>query len=158
MSLNVYTGRKYVPKGMEVIDLISPYFNTQVKITECDMVKRVLKDVDGSEWVNERVFQSRFKWMGNVAFSNMSNGGKTVLCVYYHKDKCFNIRSCADNAAEFLWKLTDGNVLVPYLVSFYGEACDIVVNGDKRFFDLDELWEYLDENSDLFDGWNNGRS
>lgn len=159
MSLNVYTGRKYVPSGMEVVDRVSAYFDVTVQITECDLVKHVIEEIDESKWFSRYAFQSRFPHMGNVSINNLSSGSKTILCVYYCPDVCFNVRSAASNATDFLFQnIQHGHLLVPYQIDIGDGGCDIIVNGHEHFQDMEDFRRFMDDRVELFDGWNNGRS
>ena len=158
MSLNLYTSRKYIPEGMELVERVSAFFDVFVNVTECDMVKRVLKKIDHSKWYSTKVFTSRFQDTGNVAFSNLSGGGKAILSVYYYPEKCFTLRACGENASDMIWTFDKGNVFMPYMRNMDGDLCDIVLNGTEQFFDVEELWRYLYDRPELFDGWDNGRN
>lgn len=145
MSLVVYLSKGEVPKGMHYIEENDAYFNGFTTLSGTDFEKKVLKEIDKAEIVNEySVIFIQHREFGAFNIENLCTGTKTLLNVYRHPDRCFNVLECGDNALEFLCDIKEGHIVWEYpFINLLrdDETCDIECRG-KHFTNIVEFLDY----------------
>lgn len=144
MSLNIYSRREDVPKGMKIVDCNDGYF-LKTLVTDSDFSRNVISVIDGGRYKDTDKFYSR-DGEDVVNLSNLSTGSKTLLNVYYNPDKCFNIIECGNNARCLLPQIKNGNILWECISALPLEdtECDIVFD-DKSFNSFFDFLKYTEE-------------
>lgn len=79
MSFVVYLSREEVPEGITYIRESDAYFNGFTTLSGTDFEKRILKEIDKAEIVNEySVIFTRHREFGAFNIENLSTGTKTL--------------------------------------------------------------------------------
>lgn len=131
MSLTVYTNKKDVPKNLQIIDYNDIYFSSYPLKNDL-ITGKILQEVDSAKYGGFNYFIGRDEDLGKLNKDCLSTGCKTLLNVYYNKDKCFNVIECGYNVLELLYLVTSGYILWEYPSIFCAEKdkdCDIIYNG-----------------------------
>lgn len=156
MSLNVYTDKKLIPRGMNFINFGDMFFDVNTSLSDDDLVRNILWHVDKAKFNNENSFVSRVPNIGALNKSCLSSGTKTLLNIISHPDVCFNVESCGGNALEFIPRITSGNIYwkLPVLNYSGSSECDIILNGGKHYIDVYAFLEAMESEGDD-SGFNN---
>lgn len=108
--LNLYIGKESLPDGISFIDDPESVFMT-VEITGTEFQRRVLREIEGGEFFDNRRFIDRFG--GQLYYDNLSSGSKSLLVAEYYKDRVVNCIDCGENALGYITCLKDGNIYLP---------------------------------------------
>ncbi len=154
MSLNVYTRREEIPKGMKCIDINDSYFNINTLLSNeknMELIRDILSDIDKAKFATENSFYGRTNDKIAILKEFLSTGSKTLINIIGHPDVCFNVIECGNNALEFLTRIKNGNVLweIPVMLPKEDLECDIMYRGNRymKIFDfLDAV--RMDENNE----------
>lgn len=71
-------------------------------ITESN-VKRMIKDIDGSEVIGPRLIDSPY--LGPIPTERLSGGVKTLILMKFDQEHIFNASACGDNCAEWILEI-----------------------------------------------------
>lgn len=145
MSLNVYTRKEDIPKGMILVSDNDSYFSGETLLSGSDFCKLVLRNIDKAEYVSEFCFTGRTKEFGNLNKDLLSTGTKTLLNIESSPDLCFNAIECGYNAISLLPLIKEGNILMPkqlYLYDGRHEDCDISCN-NMQYSIFSDFLSYL---------------
>lgn len=136
--LNVYFG-----------DMPGAIFNTAVyfKNTYRDswitnpLSVQMIKDVDKSDVVSESVIESPV--LGSITPLALSGGVKTLMLVNFDRKHVFNVSTCGDNCAKWLFKIAEKRKVVinlHHVMDFGKGPFKIkVLNNGKIVKNMDEL-------------------
>lgn len=107
-----------------------------------ELVKRMIKDIDKSEYVGGELIQSTI--LGPIAPERLSGGLKTLISIYERPDLIFDATSCGNNCAKWLVEIgrnMDVTVNLNYLMSFENipNFTAIIDNIDKTFLNEKEF-------------------
>lgn len=113
MSLLVFD--KYQLENGEIpYDIIwntSDYFDNNLKLDNTDEVKEIIKEIDGSSWLDEYTVQSWKEPIIGINMRFLSSGCKAVLCCALQSDKVVAHRCCGPNAVFKMLRLNHGMML-----------------------------------------------
>lgn len=143
MSLNVYTNREDIPKGMQFINYNDKFF-LSTSLRNDKFSGMVMKKIDKAEFHSRDTFIGRDKSLGALNKEHLSTGCKTLLNIINNSDKCFDVMECGQNALELLPIITEGNILwINPVLHFIGDAeCDIIIH-DNRFTAFRKFLQYI---------------
>lgn len=108
MSLYVYTENDNIAN---VCSFNDKFFNKNTLLTDSNIVKRILRDIDGAVRVDNNRFQSKFSSSGIVSREFLSTGCKTALNIVEHPDTVFSTIECGINALDVILTLHEGKIL-----------------------------------------------
>ena len=80
-------------------------FNYHPDWLEDDLVQRMIKDIDKSEYVGGSLIQSEV--LGPIPPERLSGGVQTLIAIYKRPDLMFNATSCGENCAKWLLEIGD---------------------------------------------------
>ncbi|MCR5451520.1 MAG: DUF4869 domain-containing protein [Lachnospiraceae bacterium] len=135
--LRIFIGRKedeyYGPSYFK--------FNYDLEWLEDDLVRKMIKDVDKSEYVGGELVHSDI--LGPISPRELSGGVQTLICIYKNPDKVFDATSCGPNCAQWLLEIgkrKDVTVALEYFLPFDGyDPIDVYIeNTDKKYSNADE--------------------
>jgi len=116
-------------------------FNYKREWFDDDLVDRMMRDIDKSEYVGGDLIQSDV--LGPIPPERLSGGLQTLIAIYKRPDIMFNATSCGENCAKWLveiGKVEDVSVNLRYFMPF--DACEPfeirIVNEDKIVTDMQE--------------------
>ena len=143
MSLNIFIRKCDIPEGIQYVKVNDIFFDIETELKDDEFNKRVLSDIDKAEYVSNLTFLGRTKEFGSLFKNNLSTGTKTLLNIYNHPNKCFDVCECGNNALKLLPLIKEGNILweMP-AITYSGESkCNMVVNNKKydNFYDVIEV-------------------
>lgn len=146
MSLNVYTDKSQIPKGMEYIGINDSFFDLETNLQDNPITHSILASIDKAKYNSELTFIGRSEGLGALNKTMLSTGTKTLLNIIGHKDICFDVCECGDNALSMLPLITNGNILWRYPTMCYNgdSSCDIVCNG----ISYKDFYEFLESVGD----------
>jgi len=78
-------------------------FNYRPEWFEDDLVKRMLADIDKSEYAGGSLIQSEV--LGPIPPERLSGGLQTLIAAYKRPDLVFNATSCGENCAKWLLEI-----------------------------------------------------
>ena len=141
--LNVYIRREDIDSNTEIIDKNDIIFNydlhNNMKVNS--LIKRIMKDIDGAEYVSEMDMRSRY---GNItSMENLSTGCKTVINIINHPEAVINCIECGNNILHKILQLNEGNVLFYFMPSNADEHININVIIRKENKILNNLSSFL---------------
>ncbi len=149
MSLMIYD--KYdIPDeeySKRVIKRTSSFFDYNVILTDCEVVKDLMLSIDNAEYIDEYNFKSNMLFCGAPDKSYLSAGCKVALCVYLCSDRCFDSKSCGINALVKVLQLDRGSIYLEprWVYGTKSKKCDIIYKG--RHFDyLNQFYNWRAEN------------
>lgn len=112
-------------------------------------VKRMIKDIDGSEVIGPRAIDSPY--LGLIPTERLSGGVKTLILMKFDHKHIFNASACGDNCAEWILKIAeeaeikegrDLTIRLGYLMDFGEKDFEIeIVNLGKIVHTIGELNE-----------------
>ena len=145
--LNIYFREKDVPEWMQLIKTNDAYFNANTVLTGTDDEARILMNVDNAVYNTPESFIGRDKDIGALYREYLSTGCKTALNILTHKNKCFSVVECGQNAKEEILLLKEGNVLWAwgdYIDLDDDTECCIYSYG-REFTKIGEWFDYIRE-------------
>lgn len=117
-----------------------------------DFVKRMIREIDKSEYIGDFRIKSRFGDY-TVLIDKLSTGCKTVINIYSMIDRAFFIGECGKNALERIFSLKQGKCYTNTFFippKFSGKIdCYFEYTGETLVLNRDELEDKLFE---MFDG------
>lgn len=147
MSLHIYTSKEQIPENVKYIKINDAYFDVRTDIPDSELSRKILKEIDKAEYVNDKVFKGRTEAFGNLDKSMLSTGTKTLFNIIMHPKVCFDVLECGVNALNNLPYIQEGHILWEYPMTFPDESaipCDIICD-DKHyseFFDFLRVMRY----------------
>lgn len=134
--LTVYVRKDEVPEDLQIIVYNDAYFNNHTFIGNTPLERKILKSIDGAEYINSKVFKSRFVTEGNIPKKFLSTGSKTLINIINHPEICFITKECGNNALNFLPEISQkcsGSILMENWLFSCNEnyACDFCYKGKK---------------------------
>lgn len=126
MSLTIYTDRKQIPAGVEIIeDNDAQFAFTGVKVN--DTTKALVKEIDEGDLVSASRFVDRFGV--SLYTSELSTGSKTAINVDTNPDKVVNVVECGLNAiTSIVENCRTGMILNEYECGGYGTGLDVNID------------------------------
>ena len=114
-------------------------FNYKPEWFEDPLVRKMLLDVDKSEYVGGELIQSSV--LGPIPPERLSGGVQTLIAIYKRPDLMFNATSCGENCAKWLTeigKIEDISINLRYFMPFDGcEPFEIkIINNDVVVTDM----------------------
>lgn len=119
-------------------------------ITESN-VKRMIKDIDGSEVIGPRLIDSPY--LGPIPTERLSGGVKTLILMKFDQEHIFNASACGDNCAEWILEIAkeveekkdeDLTIRLGYLLDFGERDFEIeIVNLGQIVHTIGELNEVV---------------
>lgn len=147
MSLTVYTSHKEVrDKKIKYIRINDIFFNSFTELTDSKITRIILSTIDKAEHNSKLTFIGRSSDLGALNKNFLSTGSKTLLNIVSHKDICFDVSECGNNALCLLPLIREGYIYWANPVAAYsGDGdCDILYNG-KRYTDFYKFLERFGE-------------
>ena len=145
MSLQFYVKK---PDNVQTIISNDTYFDAHTNIPDTELGKRILKEIDGAEYISPNTYQSNYDGYGPLDKQCLSTGTKTLFNIMQNPQICFNLTECGINVLKLLPFIHNGMVYadeyVPILTTEDNLTCDITV-GEKHFTDILKFSEYYDE-------------
>lgn len=147
MSLVVYKNMEDIPSNLKVIKLNDVFFNTETELSNNEIVKAILSEIDKATINSELTFVGRTKELGALNKNMLSTGTKTLLNILQHPEYCFDVCECGNNALCFLPLIKEGNILWEDISAAYSGngVCDILYGGKN----YSNFYEFL---SDAYQG------
>lgn len=142
--LNVYIKNVDRNKVIYLNDAWFDYNLESIKID--DNIKRFMKIIDDSIYIKDDKMYSKFDKELCINMKNLSTGCKTLINVYYFKNKVFEICECGKNVISEIFKLDKGNVFIPcyiFIPNFNGKVNVFTDNGNI-LMTRKELLSYLE--------------
>lgn len=126
MMLNIYFGEIPEQKYPNYVYNTSVYFdNTYLDswITD-EFSKKMIKDVDKADVLSPNAIDS--KALGVIPVKQLSGGVKTLLLLQHDPSKIFNVSTCGDNCAKWIFEIAkivdrDLTINLRYLMDFSRE-------------------------------------
>lgn len=154
MSLHIYTSENFIPQEMRLVLWSDSYFDTHTYLSTDKLVTDILWTVDKAKYNNKNSFISRIPDIGVLNKTYLSSGTKTLLNIINHPNVCFSAETCGGNALDFISCIHSGNILWRLAVLNYAgdsEACDIVLNGEKRYTNMFRFLDALTDGGDSYE-------
>lgn len=145
MSLLVFD--KYqLEEGEIPYDIIwntSEYFDENLKLDNTDEVKQIIKEIDGSDWIDEYHVQSWKEPIQGINKEYLSSGCKAILCCALQSEKVVTHICCGNNATYKMLSLAHGMMLFKNASYFpaFGTKCDIIYRGN-HFNNIDKFLKW----------------
>lgn len=140
MSLTIFTKKEDIPKNIKLVEQNDAYFNLYTKLHNTELENEILKVIDKAEFASEKTFIGRSKSFGGLYKECLSTGTKTLLNILNHKDVCFSLLECGDNAIDMLPRITEGYVFWENPITVYlgEEDCEVEYRGRSytNFYDV----------------------
>ena len=126
MSLHVYLDREDIPEEIEVIRDNERFFIEHTMPILDERMNELSKGIDNATYLDNTRCYDRFGVA--IYLMDLSTGGKTILNIAYHPDKCFSLIQTGENACVVLGTLTEGHVYdgLPNFKSG-SDKCDILL-------------------------------
>ena len=117
MGLHIYKGRENLPKDMEYIYDIDAFF-VGVKLPDCEFVRKVLREIEKAEYVDEVTYKDR---VGRYLYnSTLSSGSKILLAMYLYPSIIFNGIEMGGNCWDYMLSCTKSHVDITYVEVEFG--------------------------------------
>lgn len=146
LMLRVYRYSDELPKDIKFVRDNDAYFDAKSKLLDTDLVRKILLEIDGAEYVSEDIFSSKNKKVGNLNKIHLSTGVKTLINILNFKDVCFDVLECGINVLDLIPEIsikTDGYILWRDCMYPFAENCDcdFLFRG-KRFY---KVFDFMGE-------------
>ena len=122
------------------------FFDSQTILQNSPLEQEILKDIDKATYVDAVSVHCRNSDKLIYPKDVLSTGTKTLLNILNHKDICFDVVECGNNALKYIPRFHNGYILweTPILAYSGSAECDIVFD-DKHFIDFYEYMKYVME-------------
>lgn len=123
------------------------YFNNnfQDEWMEDELVKQIIRDIDGSDLISAQIVLSPV--LGAIPVTQISGGAKAVILMLKMPELLIHGNSCGDNCAEWITKvgkMQDINVHLTYPMRFPDDV-ELIVDDTDTYCDSYQAYvkEYL---------------
>ncbi len=105
-----------------------------------ELSREMIRDVDQSEVVSERVIDSPF--LGPITPRELSGGVKTLMLMAYDDSGyVFNASACGDNCAKWIQRIAkekDLTITLHHIMHFDGDFEAMIMNEEKEVLSVEE--------------------
>jgi len=135
--LTVYRSVEEIPEGIKYVHDNDEFFDGSTNLSNTDICKSLLRDIDGAVYESETTFTGRNKINKCLEKGKLSTGLKTLLNIVENNGVCFNMEECGSNALNLLPKISlyveNGSILWDNTTHLFDEEypCDIEYKGIK---------------------------
>lgn len=107
MAINIYIGKENLPLNKPFIYDVEASI-LAVRMSGTDFQRRIIKEVEKGEYVNDKFFQDRFG--GLLYYTELSTGVKAMLEVEAFPDSVINCAEVGNNALQYFSLLNQGSL------------------------------------------------
>ena len=150
MCMTLYIGSQHIKDKSSLVALNDAWFNNHLQEIRFNKTEqKIIKSIDGVEYVDNGKFKSKFNSGTLIDASELSTGCKTALNIYTFKDKIFNLAECGDNALQVILYMKQGKCYTDFkfIPDDFKNTIEVMYKGGKTVikdnFELDDIMEVL---------------